>query len=89
MRDLLAKTRLEPAQIQIEAIQLAGHIEAARRDHVMAAHIAAALPLPAIQNRRIRLTVSPCALRYSSTSADQVAPLRRYWVAISPEALSC
>src|SRR6202012_2147363 len=50
---------------------------------------AAAEPLPAIQNMRITLTVWPRRLPYSSASAVQVLPLRRYCVAISPESLSC
>lgn len=89
MGDVVAQTRLELAQIQIEADQFAGDIETALGHHVMLAHVAAAAPLPAIQNSRIRLITRPSPLRYSSTSAVQVLPLRRYCVAISPEALSC
>lgn len=63
MRNLLAQTRLELAQIQIEAIQLAGHVEAARRDHVMAAHIgrgiaAAGDPEQANQTDRLAMRVA-------------------------------
>src|ERR1700744_2853397 len=38
---------------------------------------------------RITLTVWPRRLPYSSASAVQALPLRRYCVAISPESLSC
>ncbi|MCW0438183.1 hypothetical protein NB723_003147 [Xanthomonas sacchari] len=36
---VLAQAQLEPAQVQVEAVQFGGHVEAARHHHVVLAHV--------------------------------------------------
>ena len=80
MRHVLAQPRLELAQIQIETLQLAGHIERARHHHVMPPHIRrsiAAAGDPEQPHQAHRLALRVAVLQYQRRPGRALAQVLR------------